>query len=733
MKQKTMAPRTGKIGCLYARLSDWKSGEVKGRSTDQQMQACLLAAKTEGFEIPEHLIFIEEDGCKGEHWWKDEEGRNPAPYRPQLGEMIKAIREGEVDAVFVWRTDRYYRGISVAVGLLDLMKENGVRLFTKNRDLAIHTASGYESAMTEACSNQAYREKISEDVTRDHAMLASIGELTHSPSMLGFRSLGRGSKAARCVPEEIDLIRSIFRWYTYGDPGEAPLSANAIAARCMERGLKVRVGARNQKVKYPDQVGVQDVIRILKNHHYEGQMPHDGKLFPTRHFDVLSEDGLFMGPVITPEDFALAEDLRLNAKPEKRDRRAGLLNGIVVCASCGRPMRSQSRSQGRSFMYCPYRQGRKVLRRCHGAESRSIILEELEEWVLTHLAPLLCAEMLAVKSLQNGDAVRRQLASAELELQTAIEQEGQKLAELMAILDPTQIAQIGSTLRTKREILQKKVNQLRSAVRAQERDSSNEFDLLGNSKSMIRLALQRSVHWITVTRQGIVVLTASGAYIGARLHLHSFGPKGYVGATIMPPTCAATMECRDWIKEPESFVEGARLERGRRGRKGTPKELLPDFHLFSEATPSSEGAEQRLLNSVYGQEDSEIIAQHADKWGTHKIDGGWPESLANARRQEGRKVIVTCPRKQSLFPSEIEDVLFSDELRSRGVSFGRIARRLNSEGRSTFKGKPFHNETVQRMVGRTSRYSNMPITSLEISNVETMNSKPSLQSGVPRG
>ncbi|RYZ15648.1 MAG: hypothetical protein EOO70_06340, partial [Myxococcaceae bacterium] len=487
----------------------------------------------------------------------------------------------------------------MAATIIDRLRETGTRLFLKSRDLAVHTASGYEAACGEACANSSYRLKISEDVVRDHLMLASVGELTHCGSMLGFRSQGKGTKKVRHVPEEIALIRAIFRWYLYGEEGESPLSANAIAARCMERGLRVRVGAKGQAVKHPDLVNVQDVLRILRNSHYQGKMPHAGNLYPTPHFDVPMEDGQGNGPVVHPDEFAMAHALLESGRCHRRDKRACLLSGILICPSCGRPMIVKPRPDGKSALFCPYRgrrNGRGGVKRCVGKTGRSIMLAVLEEWVLKHLAPLLCAELQALRAMKKGEGHERRLAAAELELRTATKQEGLKLAQLTDVLDATQLGEVAAQLRSRREALQRSVSELRAIIRREQTEDRDPFDLLSHSRQLVREALKRSVRWIAVTRQGVVCLTASGAYLGGRIFQASDGHKRYLGARLMPPTCQASLECRGWIAEEKSFLEGARLERGRWGMAGTPAELLPDFRLAPDLLP--EGAEGDVLRAA---------------------------------------------------------------------------------------------------------------------------------------
>jgi DNA invertase Pin-like site-specific DNA recombinase len=307
--KKIPLPREGKIAAVYCRKSDLTSGEAKGRSTSQQLQQSTIATQSLGFEVPERLIFLDEDGNKGHWYWKDPEGRNPGPFRPELTRLMEEVNAGNVDAVFCYRSDRCYRDEVVASFFLDALRAKGVKFFCRSQDMAIHTAGGRESCMTQACSNASMRAKVSEDVIRDHAMLASVGELPRDVSCLGFKSAGRGSKRVVANDQQIAIIRKTFDMYVFGEDGEAPLSASEIAYRFMQYGYRTSVGARGHKCADPDRVLPGAITRILRNPAYMGKINHDGKLFDTHHFDVAAPDGSGRTePVVSEAVFQAAQE-----------------------------------------------------------------------------------------------------------------------------------------------------------------------------------------------------------------------------------------------------------------------------------------------------------------------------------------------------------------------------------------------------------------------------------------
>jgi DNA invertase Pin-like site-specific DNA recombinase len=577
-KKKDPPPSDGRRVAIYARKSDLKS-ESRGKSVSQQVEQCLLAARSLGYEVSERLIFREEDGNKGWYYWQDSEGRNPPPFRVELTRLVQEVEAGNIDIVMCWRTDRIFRDEIVASLFIRKLRSHGVRLFSRSQDYAIHTASGYQRAIAEACENRAYSDKISEDIIRAHATLASVGMLTRDPSCLGFRSAGRGTGGVVAVPEELATVRQVFHWYTIGD-GEGPLTARRIAIRLMDSGIRVAVGAKGHKAIDPSRVFPGQITNILRNVQYVGFIKHDETLYPTKLFHVPKADGSGeLDTVVSQAMFDEANRLLDEQDWHLRDSNPKLLNGVLICPSCGRKIYGQSRGEGLPrYVYCPYRCGK--YRECWATNYRTLHIQELESWVRQHLAPLLAAELMAMKLERRGDPMRVELAAIETRIQALQQAETEKLAELIHLLDAAQIANVAAKFKRDRDELERHAAGLRLRIRSTSVETSNPLDLMAESEGMLRQALLRAVQWMCVTKWGIVVLTKGGAYIGARL---ARGPKrsrgGHRPPTILPPTVEATLECRSWITDPEAFRAGRRRVEGRFGKNVEDQVLFPPLRV----------------------------------------------------------------------------------------------------------------------------------------------------------
>lgn len=576
---KIPVPSTGKRLAIYCRKSSIAEGEARGRSVSEQYSQCVLAANPLGFEVTERLTFLEEDGNRGDWFWADREQRHPGPHRPELTRLMEAVENGEVDAIMVWRTDRIYRDDIVAGYFLRKLREHGVRLFARMQDLFIHTASGYQAAATEAAANKAYRDRIAEDVERAHTTNAQNGLLIRDPSALGFRSAGKGTGRAVPVPDELDTVRLMYRLYLEGVDGEAPLSANAVAERLMQLGRRTSVGARGHKSKDPTLIGVTAITRTLRNAAYCGLIEKNGNYYETRLFDVPDPDGGGrMGTVVSRETWEAAGHRLDHGDRYERDTRAKLLSGVVLCPCCGRKMYPDTEREGRrQALHCRHRRSR--FRSCSGGPFRTILVETMEDWCRQHLAPLLAAELVALHALQRGDDLATEIQTSERKLAEALKMEGEQLSALMGSLDAQQIAAVARKLRENRESIQSRLCDLRAKARHQAETDQRPVELLSVDVGLLRAALLRAVRWVTITRKGVVVLTRSGAYIGAYL---ASGDKRETGGhrppKILPPSVEATRECRSWIEDREAFLAGARLSGGRWAHTPADEEILPEYH-----------------------------------------------------------------------------------------------------------------------------------------------------------
>ena len=269
------------------------------------------------------------------------------PHRPVLGRLVQDIKDGLIDVVVIWRSDRLYRSVGVADELLNMMVKYNVRLVASRHDYHIHTATGLANAKQEAVRNEEMVGKTSEDIIRDLQFKKALGQITRSPACLGFRSAGNDSLTAmshsrrgRARAADIPHVR------LRGGPTEGPLCRHAIARQARKRRYKIsppQAGGQGGVPRIPS-MAIESSIRC-RHVAYIGKMRHAGEAYDCEHLLVPAADG--SERKVTVISLALWQRVQDKIDREtKADKRSGksaaevntphLLTGTVVCGICGR-------------------------------------------------------------------------------------------------------------------------------------------------------------------------------------------------------------------------------------------------------------------------------------------------------------------------------------------------------------------------------------------------------------
>ena len=473
------------------------------------------------------------------------------------------VAAGKIDVVVVWRSDRLVRDNGVGDAVAKEFRKYGTRLMCSGRDMPIDTSSGLYQFNVEAANNRRWRDQISEDIIRDKQFKMQMGMFVRDPSCLGIRSKGKKTQAVEPKWEELELVNRIFRLFVIGENGSGPLGINAIANLLMEEGISIAVGAKGHKAKHPERVNTSGIRTILTNCEYVGKFrykdnEYDCKalLFPARDGSGKLETAV---PITLCE--AAQERLRLTDRPGKKSAYSEhLLTGIVACAYCGRPLHvhferrarnsdGSERAVSRNYI-CS---NRRPPRYCKPFGMRMLQEDVLDQWVLSELAPLLAAEVREAQGAAARDADAQALADLERKIQELSRKEAKTLTEMVGVMDVEQIRLVASGLKAEREALQRKADDIRARLNrhADLPDLSAEA-LSQMPNSAIKDALRRTVQWIAIGKEGVIVLTRFGTYIGAKI---CDIPKGtYFSAqtrtNIAPPTPEATLRCLSWLPSP---------------------------------------------------------------------------------------------------------------------------------------------------------------------------------------
>ena len=278
-------------GVIYARYS---SSAQREESIEQQVEACRRFADRNG------IVIIEV--------YADEAISGRSDNRPNFQRLIRDAEKRKFEAVIAYKSNRIARNMLNALQYEDRLAKLGIQTFYAQEEFG-NTAAGRFALRNMMNLNQFYSENMAEDIKRglmDNAQKAIVN--TACP--YGYRRGADGHY--EIVPEEAEIVRSIFRDYADG------VQLAEIARKLNMQGCRTRRGLEWNKGSFH---------RMLSNELYIG-VYHYG--------DVRIEGG---APAIVDE--VLFRDCGLVTEGPRRGKRAGggnqnyLLSGILFCGECG--------------------------------------------------------------------------------------------------------------------------------------------------------------------------------------------------------------------------------------------------------------------------------------------------------------------------------------------------------------------------------------------------------------
>lgn len=575
---------------IYARKSDKTEG--KSKSLREQVESCQKVCGCYGFAPENIVVYAEEEGQKGHYYWRDDEGHNPAPWRPELTRLMNDIELGRIDVVIVWRSDRLYRDSGVCDALMKVFRTKEIKFICGNRDMDVNSATGLYQASVEAANNRRYRDQTSEDIKRDHDFKAESGFFTRNPSCLGFRSKGKGSQAVEPMWGEIELINRIYRLFVHGEGDRGPMGINGIANFLMEEGVIVAVGAKGHKPKDPYKIHTSQIRTILTNCMYIGKWRHRGQEFDCNLLLVPSPEGTMQTVVPISLYEAVQKKLKLTDRPGKKSAYSEhLLSGLVICAYCGRPLhvhndRRRGNDPSKPIPCWYVCNNRKPPRYCKPYGMRMLQEDIVDDWVIQELAPLLVEEIESVRSSAGRDADVQTLSEVERKISDLQKNETRALRDMMGVFDKDQITRVAADFRIEREQLERKSDELRTRLNRHSDFPDISSETLAEMPiSAIKDAMRRAVQWIAIGSEGVVVLTSFGTYIGATFRDIDKGTfcTRETRTGIYPPTPAAALRCLKWLPSPMDFIKGRRASIGRRAERLIDEEILPGLEALANA------------------------------------------------------------------------------------------------------------------------------------------------------
>ncbi len=340
-------------GIIYCRVSSKE--QTEGTSLEFQEAACREYAQKHGIGVAK--VFVE----RGES----------AKFadRTQLLELVDYCRShrGTVDALIVWKIDRFARNVSDHFSVKATLLKYGVRIVSvtepieqnaegKLMETILAGFAQFDNDIRALRTVQGMRRKIED------------GIFPWKPP-LGYRSAGRHQvekKTAPDIPDEplFGLLQKAWREFATGAYTKAQM------LRLMGAwGVTTRKGAP---------LGAQSLHQLFSNAYYAGVLvdPWSGAEHVGKHVAM-----------VTRAEFARVQEIirgRNRSKPHVREREEFPLRGCVRCPDCARAMTSGF-SRGRSQRYPYYNCGNRACGR-HTSYPAAVIHKEFETF-LDRIAP----------------------------------------------------------------------------------------------------------------------------------------------------------------------------------------------------------------------------------------------------------------------------------------------------------------------------------------------------------
>jgi site-specific DNA recombinase len=368
--------------CMYLRKSR-KDDEIRSESIEETLarheKALLELAERMGITVD----YVHREVASGE----------TIDARPVIQQLLKEVEQGMWRGVLVMEVERLARGDTSDQGrVAKAFKYSETLIITPQK--IYDPTNEFDEEYFEFGLFMSRRELKTITRRLQQGRIRSVleGKYVGNTPPYGYRRIklqGQKGYTLEEEPEEADVVRMIFKWYTDGekqpDGTNKRLGVSLIARRLNELKIKPR----------KDDVWTTPSIRdILINPTYAGKVRWnwrrankklvDGKITVERprSTDYIIADGLHKG-IISEETFNRAQELMKQNPPRPVSVRKTVQNplaGLVICGMCGRRMVRRPYSNGYpDTLMCPVTACKNVSSHLSLVEKR--VIEGLKDWL----------------------------------------------------------------------------------------------------------------------------------------------------------------------------------------------------------------------------------------------------------------------------------------------------------------------------------------------------------------
>ena len=262
--------------------------------------------------------------------------------RPQMMKALELISSGEFDGIVCMDIDRLSRGSGMDSSyIMSVLQANDCKIITPQKTYDLNNETDEQFADMKFMFSRYELSTIRKRLITGRDTSVKEGRFMGSTAPYGYKIIklkGEKGNTLEVIPEEAQVVRMIFDWYT-----QDGLGAGQIAEKLNTIHIKPR------KV---NEWSTEVVRKILVNEHYLGKLPWkkhlvgkkfiDGQLQKKKYVNKEYEihDGRHE-PIISEEQFELAQQIRQDNRTRPIKVNLEVVNpfgGLLHCGHCENKM-----------------------------------------------------------------------------------------------------------------------------------------------------------------------------------------------------------------------------------------------------------------------------------------------------------------------------------------------------------------------------------------------------------
>ena len=297
----------------YIRVSTEK--QVMGYSIEGQITQIEQYCQFNGYEL---VDIYADRGISGK-----------SMNRPELHRMLNDAKNGKLDCVMVYKTNRLARNTSDLLTIVEELHRQNVEFFSLSERMEVKNSTGKLMLQILASFSEFERNTILENIYTGQRQRALEGYYQGNLP-LGYNNIPDNKKELMINQHEANIVKYIFESYAKG------------------HGYRKIANALNHKgyvTKKGNPFSISAVTYILSNPFYIGKI----QFAKYKDWNDKRRKGLNDKPVITEGkhspiigknlwDKVQARKKQVSKKPQVHGKGTNLLTGIVHCPQCGAPM-----------------------------------------------------------------------------------------------------------------------------------------------------------------------------------------------------------------------------------------------------------------------------------------------------------------------------------------------------------------------------------------------------------